>query len=284
MGLCAAFAAADCQAVTMGGTPVVPVEYDLVIAGGTLEGVRHAVREASAGRKVFLVAPRPYLGEDRAATLILDRLPTDDVNDPLIREIFNPTYHAAGAYNILKSKGWRAVQKFEPYEKVETAPVPAGELDTVTTPLIVKRACDRALLAAGVKYLTGAQVIGVEPMADGAKKILISMRDKDQTVTARAFADHRLPASVAKGKGRFSFRYVVGPNVHVEKIDFEYDVPYAGVRGWMAVQNHARTLVPISRDLLDVAEMVTVENGKCKMENVKWTMNYGHPRLISDRE
>jgi hypothetical protein len=235
--------------------------YDLVIAGGTLDAVRLAVKESKAGQKVFLVAPRPYLGEDRAATLILDRLPTDDVNDPLIREIFNPAYRAAGAYNNLKSKGWRAVQKFEPYEKVETAPVPVGELDTVTTPLIVKRACDRALLAAGVKYLTGAQVIGVEPMADGAKKILISMRDKDQTVTARAFADHRLPASVAKGKGRFSFRYVAnaGGKVRVEKIDFEYDVPYAGVRGWMAVQNHARTLVPISRDLLDVAEMVTVE-------------------------
>ena len=276
MGLCAAFAAADCQAVTMGGTPVVPVEYDLVIAGGTLEGVRHAVREASAGRKVFLVAPRPYLGEDRAATLILDRLPTDDVNDPLIREIFNPTYHAAGAYNILKSKGWRAVQKFEPYENVETTPIPAGELDKVTTPLLVKRACDRALIAAGVKYLTGAQVIGVEPIADGRRKILISMRDKDQTVTACAFADHRLPASVAKGKGRFAFRYVVGPNVHVEKIDFEYDVPYAGVRGWMAVQNYARTLVPISRDLLDVAEMVTVENVKCKMENVKCKTSEGN--------
>ena len=259
----------------VGATSVAPVTYDLVIAGGTLEGVRHAVREAAAGRKVFLVAPRPYLGEDRAATLILDRLPTDDVNDPLTREIFNPAYRAAGAYNILKSKGWRAVQKFEPYEKVETAPVPAGELEKVTTPLLVKRACDRALIAVGVKYLTGAQVIGVEPMADGAKRILISMRDKDQAVTARAFADHRLPASVARGKGRFAFRYVVGPNVHVEKIDFEYDVPYAGVRGWMAVQNHARTLVPISSNLLDVAELVTVENVKCRMENVKCKMGKG---------
>ncbi|MBR6903934.1 MAG: FAD-dependent oxidoreductase, partial [Bacteroidales bacterium] len=146
------------------------------------------------------------------------------------------------------------------------------------TPLLVKRACDRALIAAGVKYLTGAQVIGVEPMADGTRKIRISMRDKDQTVTARAFADHRLPASVAKGKGRFSFRYVAnaGGKVRVEKIDFEYDVPYAGVRGWMAVQNHARTLVPISRDLLDVAEMVTVENVKCKMENGKCETSEGN--------
>lgn len=39
--------------------------YDLVIAGGTLEGVRLAVREAAAGRKVYLVAPRPYLADPR---------------------------------------------------------------------------------------------------------------------------------------------------------------------------------------------------------------------------
>ena len=254
------------------------IEADLVVAGGTLEGVRLAVQEAAAGRKVFLVAPRPYLGEDRAATLILDRLPTDDVNDPLIREIFNPAYHAADAYNVLKSKGWRAAEKFAPYESVETASVPSGELDKVTTPLLVKRACDRALIAAGVKYLTGVQVIGVEPMADGTRKILISMRDKDQTVTARAFADCRMPASVAKGKGRFSYRYVVGPNVHVEKIDFEYDVPYDGVRGWMAVQNHARTLVPISQDLLDVAEMVTVEG----CGSAPSTTNYQLPTINYD--
>ena len=36
MGLCVALAA-DCQAVAMGETPVAPVEYDLVIAGGTVE-------------------------------------------------------------------------------------------------------------------------------------------------------------------------------------------------------------------------------------------------------
>jgi len=63
---------------------------------------------------VFLAAPRPYLGEDRAATLILDCLPSDNPADPLVQEIFNPAYRAAGAYNVLKSKGWRAAQKFDP--------------------------------------------------------------------------------------------------------------------------------------------------------------------------
>ena len=235
--------------------------YDLVVAGGTLDAVRLAAREAKAGRRVYLAAPRPYLGEDRAATLILDRLPTDDVNDPLIREIFNPAYRAAGAYNALKPKGRRMPDKLAPYENVETEPVPPGELDKVTTPFIVKRACDRALLAAGANYLTGAQVIAHEAADGGMVRVTVTMRGRDVDVMARRFVDLRMPARVAKGRGKFAFRYVTnaGGKVSVEKIDFEYDVPHSGVRGWMAVQNHARTLVPISKDLLDVAEMVTVE-------------------------
>ena len=235
--------------------------YDLVISGGTLDAVRLAVREVKAGRRVYLAAPRPYLGEDRAATLILDRLPTDDINDPLIREIFNPSYRAAGAYNALKPKGRRLPDKLAPYENVETEPVPPGELDKVTTPFIVKRACDKALLAAGANYLTGAQVIAHEAADGGMVRVTVAMRGRDVDVMARRFVDLRMPARVAKGRGKFAFRYVTNASgkVRVEKIDFEYDVPHSGVRGWMAVQNHARTLVPISKDLLDVAEMVTVE-------------------------
>ena len=235
--------------------------FDLVVAGGTFEAVRFAVKEASAGKSVYLVAPRPYLGEDRAATLLLDRLPADDVSDPLTREVFNPSYRAAGAYNAFRPKGWRMADKFAPYETVATEPLPPGELARVTTPLIVKRACDKALLAAGVRYITGAQVIGVERMDGGSCKVTVSMRGRDVDVEAREFVDRRMRTTIAKGRGRFSLRYVTdaGGKVRVEKVNFEYDVPYSGVRGWMAMQNHARTLVPISKNLLDVAEMATLE-------------------------
>ena len=50
VGLCALLVAADCLVAATGETPVAAAEYDLVVAGGTLEGVRHAVREAAAGR------------------------------------------------------------------------------------------------------------------------------------------------------------------------------------------------------------------------------------------
>ena len=247
-----AFSAAPCRAAET---------YDLLVAGGTLDAIRLAVKEAKSGKKVYLVAPRPYLGEDRAATLILDRLPSDDVNDSLVREIFNPKHRAADAYNCISSKGWKAVHMLEPYEATETEPVPPDKLDNVTTPLIVKRECDKALIKAGVRYITGAQVIGTEPGTGGTHKITVAMRGRDATVLSRRFVDLRMPARVSRGHGKFAFRYVTkaGGKVHVEKIDFEHDVMHSGVRGWIEVQNHARTLVPISRELLDVAEMVTIE-------------------------
>ena len=156
------------------------VDFDVFVAGGTLKAVRAAVAARGEGKRVFLAAPRPYCGEDRAATLDLERHPEDDAADPLIREIFNPQYRASGAYNVLPAKGWRAVQKFEPYETVETAPV-TGVLDTVTTPLLVKRACDRALLTAKVEFLTAAPVIAAERTEDGNWRVTYAVRGGERT-------------------------------------------------------------------------------------------------------
>ena len=232
---------------------------DVFVAGGTLDAVRAAVKAKAEGRSVFLAAPRPYLGEDRAATLDLVRHPDDREDDPLIREIFNPAYRASGAYNVLKATGWRAVQAFEPYETVETPPV-TGALDTVTTPLLVKRACDKALLAAGVRYLTSAQTVGAERAPDGGRRVTFVSRSGIETVTAREFVDRRLARRIAKGRHRFSYRVVRGPKPHVESVDFEFDVPRADALGMLAVENHARSLVGVS-NLLDVAEWVTVADG-----------------------
>lgn len=234
-----------------------PVEIDLFVAGGTLDAVRAAVQARDEGKSVFLAAPRPYLGEDRAATLMLDRLPSDDPADPLVREMFNPAYRAAGAYNVLKSKGWRAVQKFEPYENVKTEPV-KGELDSVTTPLLVKRACDKALIGAGVRYLTGAQAVAEGDRSDGRVRVVVSARGGEREFVAGKFVDLRLPRAISKGRHKFSIRCVRGPKVHVEKIDFQFDVPFDGARGMEAVENFARSKVS-TEGLLDVAEIVVVE-------------------------
>lgn len=235
--------------------------YDLVVAGGTLDAVRTAVKASKDGKKVFLAAPRPYCGEDRAATFDLRRHPDDDVNDPLIREIFNPVYRASGAYNVLNGKGWMAVQKFAPYETVETEPVQPGELDVVTTPLLVKRACDRALLAAKVDFLTGAQTVAAERQVGGLWKVTYVSRSGETTVFAKDFTDRRFPRRIAKGLHRFSYRIVRGPRPHVEEIGFTYDVPTDGVLGLMSAEAYARTLVTAT-NVLDVAEWVVADDAE----------------------
>ena len=78
--------------VALAAVPPTLREADVVVVGGTVDGVRAAIAAKAAGASVFLVAPRAYLGEDRAATFQLDRLPSDDPSDPVIREIFNPLY------------------------------------------------------------------------------------------------------------------------------------------------------------------------------------------------
>jgi hypothetical protein len=68
----------------------IPLAYDVdvVVVGGASAGVAAAVAAAEQGAKVFLAAPRPYLGEDLCATYRL-WLEADEVpDDPLATELF----------------------------------------------------------------------------------------------------------------------------------------------------------------------------------------------------
>ena len=72
----------------------VPVAYevDVVVIGGSTGAVSAAVAAADAGARVFLAAPRPYAGDDMAATL---RLWLDEGERPttdLARRIFSKSY------------------------------------------------------------------------------------------------------------------------------------------------------------------------------------------------
>ncbi|MCQ2393864.1 MAG: FAD-dependent oxidoreductase [Kiritimatiellae bacterium] len=63
---------------------------DVVVVGGSTAAVSAALSAKAAGADVFLLAPRPYLGEDVAGTLRVVRDPSDDPRDPLFRTIFAP--------------------------------------------------------------------------------------------------------------------------------------------------------------------------------------------------
>ena len=71
---------------------LIPVlnEVDVVVVGGGSGGVAAAVEAARAGAKVFLAAPRPYLGEDLCATYRLWLEPGETPSTDLAREVFNP--------------------------------------------------------------------------------------------------------------------------------------------------------------------------------------------------
>ncbi len=87
--LVAPLAVADEIAQPAGLIPVLH-EVDVVVVGGGSGGVAAAVEAARAGAKVFLAAPRPYLGEDLCATYRLWLEPGETPTTGLAREIFKP--------------------------------------------------------------------------------------------------------------------------------------------------------------------------------------------------
>lgn len=65
-------------------------EVDVVVVGGTSGGVEAAVAAARAGARVFLAAPRPYLGEDICASQRLWLEPGEKPLTALAEEVFAP--------------------------------------------------------------------------------------------------------------------------------------------------------------------------------------------------
>lgn len=79
-------------------------EVDVVVVGGSTGAVAAAVEAAKAGAKVFLAAPRPYLGEDMTATLRLWLEEGEEPASPLARAIYHDpvVYRPALVPNRLK--------------------------------------------------------------------------------------------------------------------------------------------------------------------------------------
>ncbi|OHB64905.1 MAG: hypothetical protein A2Y76_12805 [Planctomycetes bacterium RBG_13_60_9] len=68
----------------------IPILYDVdvVVVGGTSGAVTAAVAAAEAGAKVFLAAPRPYLGDDICGTYRLWLEPDEEPMSPLAKVMF----------------------------------------------------------------------------------------------------------------------------------------------------------------------------------------------------
>jgi hypothetical protein len=89
--------AAEAPSVVAESARQIPVAYDVdvVVVGGSTGAVSAAVAAAQAGAKVFLAAPRAYLGENLCGTLRLWLEEGEAPASPLARKLFAPTGDAA---------------------------------------------------------------------------------------------------------------------------------------------------------------------------------------------
>ena len=86
---CAACLPASAKVVNESARDI-PLTYDVdvVVVGGSSAGVAAAVEAAESGAKVFLAAPRPYLGEDLCATYRLWLEEGEEPESDLAKELF----------------------------------------------------------------------------------------------------------------------------------------------------------------------------------------------------
>lgn len=170
-------------------------EVDVVVVGGSTGAVAAAVAASREGAKVFLAAPKTYLGEDMAATL---RLWLEKDEKP------------AGDLAMKVYSDWGETPTFDPVR-----------------PLHVKKTLDEALLAAKVPYLFSAYATDVLRDAQGRPAgVVIANRAGRQAVTAKVIIDATARGWVARMAGaefrpstggRQEFRrYVVGGAVKNE--------------------------------------------------------------------
>ena len=154
--------------------PPALADVDVVVVGGSSAGVAAAVAARQAGANVYLVAPRPYLGEDVAGKL---RITQEQMalgkakGNPLARQL------------QLACNG------------------PAALFGDVT-PLRVKRTFDEALLAAGVPFLTWTVACDVLKDAGGRPAgVLVANRSGLHVVRAKAVVDATERGHVARRAG-----------------------------------------------------------------------------------
>ncbi len=180
----------------------VAADVDVVVVGGSSGAVSAACEIARHEARVFLVAPRPYLGTDMCSTLRLWLEEDERPESRLATRCFGK--------------------------------------NRVPTPFAIKAAMDQALLDSGVRYLTGCYVTDV--LRDEAGRIagiVMANRSGRQAIRAKVVVDATVRAEVARQAGA-AFRPLVpgpqtftrivvggemrrGSNLSAEKMDVTYD-------------------------------------------------------------
>jgi flavin-dependent dehydrogenase len=172
-----AFGAAPPTVVESARQIPVAYEVDVAVAGGSTGAVAAAVAAAEKGARVFLAAPRPYLGEDMCATMALWLEAGETPSSSLARGLF------AGEN-------------------------PRGPF----RPMQIKKTLDEALLAANVRFLYSTYVTDVLTDKQGKPGgLLIANRAGRQAVLAKVIIDATERGAVARMAGARFEAFPAGP-------------------------------------------------------------------------
>ena len=202
MGCVAAACGAMENEIVIEESATLPLAYevDVLVVGGSLAGVEAACSASQKGANVLLLESRPYLGYDLCATQRLWLLEDEKPQTPLTEAIFG-----TGA---------------------------------LATPGQVKSALDKALLNAGVQFLTGCYGTDVLFAAEGGVPAGIVMvnRSGRQVVRAKVIIDATKDAAMTRGTsaafkpftaGHREYRYIVvggepAPKLPCRKLPFTF--------------------------------------------------------------
>jgi len=163
--------AAFCRAgdARASASEVLDAAYDVVVVGGSSYGVAAALAAQAAGAKVFVAAPRGYLGEDLAGKYLLVPQPGDDASHPLYAGL------------------WAAPGKKGPVAQ---------------KPLAIKKHLDRALLDAKLPFRTWMPSVDVAKDAEGrVAGVTVWTRNGRRTIRAKAVIDATERAWISRCAG-----------------------------------------------------------------------------------
>lgn len=251
----------------------IPESVDVVVAGGTEAGVRAALKLKASGRSVFVVAPRPYLGEDRAGTYLLAKTAADDSSDPLVRAMFDPATRADAAW-LMPEDRIGAGLAYKLAEALDKTPIPPDKdgLLPFTSPLELKKAFDRALLNAGVPFLTGVAVTGVRRNENGCLEgVVVNGRDGDHFVRCSEIVDATIRGRVAELAGGLRKPFPVGDyrfrrafiheteNFRITWHDFTIPMKDGSAESFQEADNFIRDAMP-PKDYVDIAEFAILDS------------------------
>ena len=176
----ASASAADVVAESARGIPVA-ADVDVVVVGGTAEGVAAALAARAAGASVFLAGGFPYLGEDMAGTLELACDPSADATD--LERTLRASENDCAGYSYEQEPGFRYVGGWQyhndPREKFSTAAPPHNPGDTVL-------------------YTNAAPVFcTLDAETDVSRVEVVVVENADPDADASASVDHR--GALARG-------------------------------------------------------------------------------------